>query len=62
MDTYQCECCHNVYAKPISDDEAAAEYARRFPDSAAKGEHAVVVCDDCYHQIIAWGLSKLPPL
>jgi hypothetical protein len=50
-DTYTCECCSKTYEKAWSDEEAWAE-ARQL-HSPAELEATGVVCDDCFHKIMA---------
>jgi hypothetical protein len=51
---YFCEQCRMTFPKGWSDEEQAAEAAENFP--GLPPEHAAVVCDDCYREIMG-----LPP-
>jgi hypothetical protein len=55
-DTFTCECCGKTYEKVWSDEEAWAE-ARQL-HSPAELEATVVVCDDCFQEIMA-GMPRI---
>lgn len=51
-DKYECENCHRVFTRIISDEEALAVECEFFSVEALKD--AVIVCDDCYNEIMDW--------
>ena len=57
-DLYECAVCHGTFAKTISDEEARAEARSLFP--AEDLEDTGVVCDDCFHKVMAWARQNMP--
>lgn len=53
-DTFTCANCKDTFGKGWSDEEAQAEYAENFTESAIRGVEIDVVCDDCYKELTAW--------
>lgn len=52
---YTCAYCGETYLKEVDDAVAWEEYDANFPGEPH--ETAVVVCDDCYQQMVA----EVPP-
>lgn len=46
---YKCSACGGVFEKAWTDEEAQTEYAQTFDNNT---ENQVIVCDDCYNQIM----------
>lgn len=55
---FRCAKCGGTFTKGWSDEEAAAEDARTFPEVGPAVERAVV-CDPCYQAFLRW-LNKHP--
>ncbi len=48
--TFKCASCHNVFDKGWSDEEAAAERDKNFPD--LNDTEAAIVCETCYREMM----------
>jgi hypothetical protein len=61
---YECEVCHGVFIKGLSDEEAIAEAAELFPTVPI--EETGIVCEDCFQKMMAdikanpWAYPSLP--
>ena len=55
---YTCENCGGTFKKGWSDEEAMAEPEALFPPQDL--EETGIVCDDCFHMIMAWAAVNMP--
>lgn len=51
---YTCAICKEEWNSSLSEEEAAAEYARNFPEEAAANEPHDTVCDVCFKRYFGW--------
>lgn len=49
---YLCSNCGQLFVSSWSDVEAMREYKKNFPKEFEQGVENVVVCDDCYSELI----------
>lgn len=57
---YQCARCGNIYKKGVSDEEAAKEYKKNFPNDSNMEWDRDLICDDCYKEFKPWLNKKTP--
>lgn len=58
-DPFTCDNCGGTFNKAWSDEEATAEAEGLFPAEDLE-EGMGVVCDDCFHVIMAWAREEMP--
>jgi DNA-directed RNA polymerase subunit RPC12/RpoP len=51
---FTCERCGHTFTKGRPDQEAHQEYEDLFPESRARGDETVLLCDDCWREFMAW--------
>ena len=56
---YRCAVCRQIFFKGLSDEEAAEEYKKEFPDDPPLGEIKTdLVCEDCFQNMKAVGAFR----
>lgn len=55
---FTCYVCKGEFTSPLSEAEAAEEYARQFPREAAVNKPHETVCEDCYNKLMGWANSR----
>jgi DNA-directed RNA polymerase subunit RPC12/RpoP len=62
-ESYTCENCGGTFTKAWSDEEAMAETRSLFPpQDITEPEDIGIVCDSCFHEIVAWARVNAPEL
>lgn len=56
-DVFTCAVCKGVFPKGWSDEQAEAEYREDW-GSLPAAEDRALVCDPCWHQVMAWVVGR----
>jgi len=53
-DEYECDRCHKVFIKGVSDEEARKERDELWSEEVKQGMEFTLICDDCYKEFMEW--------
>ena len=49
---YKCAECNGIFVRGITEEETREQYKKEFPNETFNADTCVLICDDCYQDLM----------